>query len=408
MELIKNISEIRELFPALKQSVNGKDLVYFDNGATAQKPISVIELINKMNSGLNGNIHRAVHELSARSTELYEEARSEIQTFLNAKEREEIVFTSGTTASINLVANSFCQKFLNKGDAIVITEAEHHSNIVPWQMACERSGAELRVLPVDDKGVWKLEKLPEILGSNVKIISVAHISNVLGIINPIKDLIGIAHKKGIPVLIDGAQGIVHTRVDVQELDCDFYVFSGHKLYGPTGTGVLYGKREILDKMPPWMGGGDMVGTVSFEKTTYAELPLKFEAGTPNFIGAAAFGEAVRFVQTIDNEFLKNHEDEMVNYLLEKLATIEGLKLYGLAPNKIPLFSFTVEGVHPTDLAMLMDKMGIALRSGQMCSEPLMTKYGVTGMLRASLAMYNTLEEAEYFIESLRRSVKMLS
>lgn len=408
MELIKNISEIRELFPALKQSVNGKDLVYFDNGATAQKPISVIELINKMNSGLNGNIHRAVHELSARSTELYEEARSEIQTFLNAKEREEIVFTSGTTASINLVANSFCQKFLNKGDAIIITEAEHHSNIVPWQMACERSGAELRVLPVDDKGVWKLEKLPEILGSKVKIISVAHISNVLGIINPIKDLIGIAHKKGIPVLIDGAQGIVHTRVDVQELDCDFYVFSGHKLYGPTGTGVLYGKREILDKMPPWMGGGDMVGTVSFEKTTYAELPLKFEAGTPNFIGAAAFGEAVRFVQTIDNEFLKNHEDEMVNYLLEKLATIEGLKLYGLAPNKIPLFSFTVEGVHPTDLAMLMDKMGIALRSGLMCSEPLMTKYGVTGMLRASLAMYNTLEEAEYFIESLRRSVKMLS
>lgn len=408
MELIKNISEIRELFPALKQSVNGKDLVYFDNGATAQKPISVIEFINKMNSGLNGNIHRAVHELSARSTELYEEARSEIQTFLNAKEREEIVFTSGTTASINLVANSFCQKFLNKGDAIIITEAEHHSNIVPWQMACERSGAELRVLPVDDKGVWKLEKLPEILGSKVKIISVAHISNVLGIINPIKDLIGIAHKKGIPVLIDGAQGIVHTRVDVQELDCDFYVFSGHKLYGPTGTGVLYGKREILDKMPPWMGGGDMVGTVSFEKTTYAELPLKFEAGTPNFIGAAAFGEAVRFVQTIDNEFLKNHEDEMVNYLLEKLATIERLKLYGLAPNKIPLFSFTVEGVHPTDLAMLMDKMGIALRSGLMCSEPLMTKYGVTGMLRASLAMYNTLEEAEYFIESLRRSVKMLS
>lgn len=408
MELIKNISEIRELFPALKQSVNGKDLVYFDNGATAQKPISVIELINKMNSGLNGNIHRAVHELSARSTELYEEARSEIQTFLNAKEREEIIFTSGTTASINLVANSFCQKFLNKGDAIIITEAEHHSNIVPWQMACERSGAELRVLPVDDKGVWKLEKLPEILGSKVKIISVAHISNVLGIINPIKDLIGIAHKKGIPVLIDGAQGIVHTRVDVQELDCDFYVFSGHKIYGPTGTGVLYGKREILDKMPPWMGGGDMVGTVSFEKTTYAELPLKFEAGTPNFIGAAAFGEAVRFVQTIDNEFLKNHEDEMVNYLLEKLATIEGLKLYGLAPNKIPLFSFTVEGVHPTDLAMLMDKMGIALRSGLMCSEPLMTKYGVTGMLRASLAMYNTLEEAEYFIESLRRSVKMLS
>ncbi|MFA6333949.1 MAG: SufS family cysteine desulfurase [Bacteroidales bacterium] len=408
MELINKISEIRNLFPALKQKVNGKDLVYFDNGATAQKPISVIEFINKMNSGVNGNIHRAVHELSARSTELYEGARGDIQKFLNAREREEIIFTSGTTASINLVACSFCQKFLKRGDAVIVTEGEHHSNIVPWQLACERSGAELRVLPVDDNGEWRLEKLPEILDNRVKIISVAHISNVLGIVNPVKELIDIAHKKGIPVLVDGAQGVVHTSVDVQDMDCDFYAFSGHKIYGPTGIGILYGKREILDNMPPWMGGGDMVGTVTFGKTTYADLPLKFEAGTPNFIGASALGEAVRFVQTIDNEFLKNHESEIVNYLLKNLTTIKGLKIYGLALDKIPLFSFTVDGLHPTDMAMLMDKMGIALRSGLMCSEPLMSKYGVTGMLRASLAMYNTIEEAEYFIESLKRSVKLLS
>ncbi len=408
MESIKNINEIRSLFPALNQKVNGKDLVYFDNGATTQKPLCVIDLINRMNSGVNGNIHRAVHELSARSTELYEGARSDIQKFINAREREEIIFTSGTTASINLVANSFCQKFLKKGDAVIVTEGEHHSNIVPWQLACERSGAQLRVLPVDENGVWMLEKLSEILDNKVKIISVAHISNVLGVLNPVSEVIDIAHKNGIPVLVDGAQGIVHSKVDVQMMNCDFYAFSGHKVYGPTGTGILYGKREILDSMPPWMGGGDMVGTVSFDKTTYADLPLKFEAGTPNFIGAAALGEAVRFVESIDNEFLKSHELNIVNYLKEKLSAINGLKVYGYSPDKIPLFSFTVDGVHPTDIAMLMDKMGIALRSGMMCSEPLMNKFGVNGMLRASLAMYNTIDEAEYFIASLKKSVKMLS
>lgn len=408
MESLKNINEIRTLFPALNQRVNGKDLVYFDNGATSQKPGCVIDIVNRMNSGLNGNIHRAVHELSARSTELYEGARSDIQKFINAREREEIIFTSGTTASINLVANSFCQKFLKNGDAVIVTEGEHHSNIVPWQLACERSGAQLRVLPVDENGAWMLGKLPELLDDRVKIIAIAHISNVLGIINPVREVIGIAHKRGIPVLVDGAQGIVHSKVDVQELDCDFYAFSGHKVYGPTGTGILYGKRDMLDSMPPWMGGGDMVGTVSFEKTTYADLPLKFEAGTPNFIGAAALGEAVRFVRSVDEEFLKSHESKIVGYLKEKLSSINGLKVYGSSPDKISLFSFTVNGVHPTDIAMLMDKMGIALRSGLMCSEPLMSKFGVTGMLRASLAMYNTIDEAEYFIESLKRSVKMLS
>lgn len=408
MDLIKDVNDLRSHFPALNQSVNGKALVYFDNGATAQKPASVIELINKMNSGLNGNIHRAVHELSARTTELYEGARDEIRRFVNAKEREEIIFTAGTTASINLVANSFCQNFLKQGDAVVVTESEHHSNIVPWQMACKRCGAELRVLKVDDNGEWIMKDLSGILDKKVKIVSAAHISNVLGIVNPIKELIEKAHKMGIPVMIDGAQGIVHSGVDVQELDCDFYVFSGHKLYGPTGIGILYGKREILEKMPPWMGGGDMVATVSFAKTTYAELPLKFEAGTPNFIGASALGEAVRFIKTIEGDFIKNNEEQLVNYLVSKLTSVKGLRIFGLSDKKIPLFSFTIEGVHPTDLAMLMDKMGVALRSGLMCSEPLMTRFGVTGMLRASLAMYNTIDEAEYFMESLKRSVKMLS
>ena len=408
MNLINDINEVRNLFPALSQKVNGKDLIYLDNGATAQKPITVIELINKMNSGVNGNIHRAVHELSARSTELYEGARSEIQKFINAREREEVIFTSGTTASINLVANSFCQKFLKKGDAVLITEGEHHSNIVPWQLACERAEAELRVLPVDSNGSWILEKLPSLLDNKVKIVSVTHISNVLGIINPIKQLIDKAHSAGAKVLIDGAQGIVHTEVDVKELDCDFYVFSGHKLYGPTGTGILYGKKNLLEEMVPWMGGGDMVGSVSLEKFSFAELPLKFEAGTPNFICAAALGEAIKFMNSIDKGFAEKHEKEIVSFITRELSKIDGIRIYGLGENKISLFSFNIEGIHPSDLAILLNKMGVAVRSGMMCCEPLMSRYGVTGMVRASLAVYNTIEEAEIFIESIKRGVRMLS
>jgi len=408
MELIKNISDIRGHFPALDQSINGKPLVYFDNGATSQKPDSVIELVNIMNSGINGNIHRAVHELSARSTQLYEDARDEVRKFINADSREEIIFTSGTTASINLVANSFSQIALKRGDAVLITESEHHSNIVPWQLACERIGADLRVLPIDDNGCWRMEELESLIADKkVKIVSAAQISNVLGIINPIKELIETCHESSIPVLIDGAQGIVHSGVDVKDLDCDFYVFSGHKLYGPTGIGILYGKREILDIMPPWMGGGDMVGTVTMKKTTYADLPLKFEAGTPNFIGAAGLGEAIRFVNKVDKKFTKDHEELLVARMLKGLATIKSLKLYGVSENKISLFSFNIGVIHPTDIAMLMDKMGVALRSGMMCSEPLMDRFGVAGMLRASLAIYNTEEEIDVFISSLARVVKML-
>lgn len=409
MELIKDITELRGHFPALSQSVNGKPLVYFDNGATAQKPDCVIELVNKMNSGVNGNIHRAVHELSARSTELYEASRESVRSFINAGSREEVIFTSGTTASINLVANSFSQTFLKKGDVVLLTEGEHHSNIVPWQMACERYGAKLRVLPVDENGCWKMELLESLLADGkVKIASVSHISNVLGVVNPIDELIEACHRFDIPVLIDGAQGIIHSSVDVKKLDCEFYVFSGHKLYGPTGIGVLFGKKEFLQKMVPWMGGGDMVGTVTFEKTTYADLPLKFEAGTPNFIGAAGLGEAVGFISKIDKKLIKEHEEMLIARMLEGLASVNALKLYGVSNKKVSLFSFNVGNVHPTDIAMLMDKMGIALRSGMMCAEPLMSRYDVSGMLRASLAMYNTVEEIDYFIASLKRVLKMLS
>lgn len=408
MNKIADINQIRSLFPALEQSVNSKTLVYLDNGATSQKPKQVIDLVNRMNSGVNGNIHRAVHELSSQTTELYEDSREAVRQFINAAQKEEIIFTSGTTASINLVAASYGGKYLRKGDSVLVSEAEHHSNIVPWQLICESKEANLRVLPVDENGNWRMDMLDNLLDSSVKIVSVSHVSNVLGLINPVEELISRAHAKGIPVMVDGAQSIVHIETDVRKLDCDFYAFSGHKLYGPTGTGVLYGKREILDSMPPWMGGGDMVDTVTFEKTTYAPLPLKFEAGTPNFIGAAAMLEAIRFVESIDKKFLENSERSIVEYMIEELLKIEGLRLYGVGESRISLFSFTVNGAHPSDLAMIMDKMGVALRSGQMCAEPLMKRYGVESMLRASFAAYNTIDEAEYFIASLKRAIKMLS
>ena len=404
---IKNIGDIRCHFPALKQQIGPKPLVYLDNGATTQKPECVIELVNIMNSEINGNVHRAVHELSARSTYLYETAREEIKSFLNARHREEIIFTSGTTASINLVANSFASRFIGRDDIILVTEAEHHSNIVPWQMVCERSGAKLAVLPVDEDGCWKMDLLDSLLNEKVKIISVAHISNVLGVVNPVEELIAKAHSRDIPVLIDGAQGIVHAEVDVQALDCDFYTFSGHKLYGPTGVGVLYGKREWLNKMPPWMGGGDMIGSVSFEGFSHAELPLKFEAGTPNYIGASGLGEAVRFISSINKEIISKNEKDIICYLDNKLPEIEGIKIYGKSERKIALFSISCEGVHPADIAAILDKMGVAVRSGQMCAEPLMMRFGVTTMLRASFAMYNTVEEAAFFVDSLKRAIDML-
>ena len=405
------VKEIRSKFPALSRKVYGKDLVYFDNAATSQRVQSVVDEWKRVSEESNANIHRAVHCLADEATQAYEQARDAVKEFINAESREEVVFTSGTTAAVNLVAFSFGEAFVKEGDEVIVTEAEHHSNIVPWQMMCRRKGAVLKVLPVDDSGYLMIEKLGGLLTDRTRILAVTHISNVLGIINPVKEIISECHSKGVPVLVDGAQGAVHCKVDVQELDCDFYAFSGHKLYAATGTGVLYGKRKWLDAMPPYMGGGEMVGTVSFAETTYAPLPMKFEAGTQNFASAATLKPAIEFIQSLnDNELIK-YNNSIRDYLLEYFKSDSRIRLYGVPrginEDKIPLFSFTVEGVHHEDLALILDKMGIAARSGQMCAEPLMDRYGVSGMLRISIAPYNTLEEAEYFVKCLNKAIGML-
>lgn len=404
---MRDLSQIRGEFPALEQKVYGKQLVYFDNAATAQKPRAVLDLIQRMNGGINANIHRAVHKLSAEATDLYEGGREAVRQYINAARREEVICTSGTTASINLVANTYGERFLSAGDVVLISECEHHSNIVPWQLLCERKGAELRVLPVDESGAWRMDLLDSLLDERVKIVSATHISNVLGLVNPVEELIRRAHAIGAVVLIDGAQGIVHQQVDVQKLDCDFYVFSGHKIYAATGIGILYGKEHLLEKMPPWMGGGDMVDTVTFAKTTYAPLPLKFEAGTPNFIGGATLAPALEFAKEVMSVNYIEEEKEKIDYLYQNLKAIDGLRLYGEGKGKIPVFSFSIEGAHHEDVALLLDKMGVAVRSGMMCAEPLMARFGKSGMLRASLAPYNTLQECEIFIAALHRAVSML-
>ena len=407
----KILEDIRTAVPALSQQVYGKPLVYLDNAATSQKPVQVIELVNMMNSGLNGNVHRAMHYLSEQATMLYEQARERVRKYINAPERENIIFTSGATAAINLVASSFCYRFLKNGDSVVIAGDSHHSNIVPWQIACERAGARLKVVPVDENGRLEIERVDSLIDSRTRLVAVTHISNVLGIVNDIGQITEMAHARGAKVLVDGAQGIVHAKVDVQAMDCDFYAFSGHKVYGETGSGVLYGKSDLLNQMPPYMGGGEMVETVTYEKTTYAPLPLKFEAGTPNFIAAASLAPALDFADAlVSGEWgraAKEEEAAILAYLPDALREIEGLTLYGTSGQKIPLFSFSVDGCNSSDIAQMLDKLGIAVRSGQMCSEPLMNRYGVTGMVRASFAPYNTLEEAVYLADSLKRVVKML-
>lgn len=404
------IDDIRSVFPALSRKVYGKNLVYFDNAATVQRPQPVIDCWNRMAVDSNANIHRAVHRLAEEATEAYESARDTVKNFINAVSREEIVFTSGATASVNLVAFSFGEAFIGDGDEVIVTEAEHHSDIVPWQMLCLRKGAVLKVLPVDDSGHLKVEKLKSLISPRTKIMAVTHISNVLGLVNPVKEIVAECHAKGVAVLVDGAQGIVHQNVDVQDMDCDFYVFSGHKMFAATGTGVLYGKKKWLDQMPPFMTGGEMVGTVKYTGTTFAPLPMKFEAGTQNFAGAATLTPAVHTAVSFRSPELRENEDAVKAYLLDKLLNDNRIHLYGVPScldEKIPLFSFSVTGAHHEDLALIMDKMGIALRSGQMCAEPLMDRFGVTGMLRASLVAYNTMEEAEYFIASLDKAIKML-
>ena len=405
------VNEIRKQFPALSRKVYGKDLVYFDNAATSHRTQSVIDEWNRISAESNANIHRAVHRLADEATQAYEQARDAVQAFLNAESRQEIVFTSGTTAAVNLVAFCFGEAYVKEEDEVIVTEAEHHSNIVPWQMMCNRKGAVLKVLPVDDTGHLMVENLDEILSDRTRIMAVTHISNVLGLINPVEDIIRKCHERGVPVLVDGAQGAVHCKVDVQKMDCDFYVFSGHKLYAATGTGVLYGKRKWLESMPPYMGGGEMVGTVTFAETTYAPLPMKYEAGTQNFASAATLKPALEFINSLNDNELINYTDRIRDYLLDVFMNDERIDLYGVPrgtnEEKIPLFSFTVKGVHHEDLALILDKMGIAVRSGQMCAEPVMDRFGVTGMLRVSLAPYNTMEEAEYFVKCLNKAIDML-
>lgn len=404
------VDEIRSAFPSLSRKVYGKDLVYFDNAATVQRPQSVIDCWNRIVRDSNANIHRAVHLLAEEATDAYESARDAVQHFINASSREEIIFTSGATASINLAAFSFGEAFVGEGDEVIVSEAEHHSDIVPWQMMCQRRGASLKVLPVDDTGHLRMDMLDSLITSRTRIVAVTHISNVLGLVNPVRRIVEKCHSRGVPVLVDGAQGIVHQSVDVQELDCDFYVFSGHKVFAAPGTGVLYGKKKWLEQMPPFMTGGEMVGTVRFSGTTFAPLPMKFEAGTQNFAGVATLKPAIETALAFRSAELKENEDSIKCFLLDKLLNDNRIHLYGIPSSpeeKIPLFSFSVDGAHHEDLALILDKMGIALRSGQMCAEPLMDRFGVTGMLRASLVAYNTMQEAEYFISSLDKAIKML-
>ena len=402
-----DVEQIRKEFPILDREVYGRKLVYLDSGATAQKPEAVLRVVDQLHRELNANIHRGVHYLSEQATERYEEARAEVARFVGAAEKEEIVFTAGATASINLVAYAWSEKFLQAGDNILVSELEHHSNIVPWQLAAERKGAEIRVLPFGDEGRLEIEKLPTLLDARTKLVAVTQASNTLGTRPDLKPIIEAAHAVGAVVLVDGCQGVVHGGVDVQALDCDFYAFSGHKLYGPTGIGVLYGKRELLEAMPPFMGGGDMVDRVSFEKTTYAPVPLKFEAGTANYIGAIGLAEAMRFLRSLDMEAVEAHEQELLRYATEQLQRIEGLRIYGTTPNKCAILSFNVEGVHGYDMGMILDKLGIAIRTGQHCAEPVMHHFGVQGMCRASLALYNTREEIDALVRGVERAVRML-
>lgn len=405
-----SVNEIRHMFPLLSRQIYGKQLIYFDNAATSQRPQSVLDLWNRLSTQSNANIHRGIHRLSEEATAEYENTRDYVRQFLNAQHREEIVFTSGTTAAINLVAFSFGEAFVGEGDEVIVSEVEHHSDIVPWQMMCQRKKAVLKVLKVDDSGHLMVDSLNSLITERTKIVAVTQISNVLGIVNPIDRIVEICHSKGVPVLVDGAQGIVHHGMDVTKTDCDFYAFSGHKIYAATGVGVLYGKKKWLDKMPPYMGGGEMISTVKFSGTTYAPLPEKFEAGTQNFTGVPTLRPAIEMALMMRDESLTKYCDEVKEYLMEELMKDERVTLYGVPSSmeeKIPLFSISVKGAHHEDLALILDKMGIAARSGQMCAEPCMDRFGVTGMLRLSLAPYNTMEEAEYFIKSLDKAVKML-
>lgn len=403
-----DIAKIRAEFPVLQQQVNGKPLSYFDNAATTQKPISVINALSEYYEGYNANIHRGIHTLAEKATKAFENTRESVRNFINAKEREEIIFTKGTTESINLVASTFGRKEINAGDEIIISGLEHHSNIVPWQMLAEEKGANIKVIPVNEHGELDIEAYKSLLSSKTKLVAVNHASNSLGTINPIKQIIDLAHEHGTKVLIDGAQASAHLPIDVQALDCDFYAISAHKFYGPTGTGALYGKRSLLEDMPPYQGGGEMIKDVSFEKTTYNDIPYKFEAGTPNIGDVIAFNEAIQFVNKYGKEAMAAHEAELLAYGTEKLSGIKGLRIIGTAKEKVSVISFLIDNVHPFDIGQMLDARGVAVRTGHHCTQPLMDRLGIEGTVRASFAVYNTKEEIDRMVEGIERIVKFMS
>lgn len=401
-----DVKEIRKDFPILGRKIHGKDLIYFDNGATTQKPNCVIEAMNDAYLDKNANIHRGVHHLSQIATQAHEDARAKVQKFINAKHAHEIIFTRGTTESINLVAFSFGEAFLKEGDEVIVSTMEHHSNIVPWQMLEQRKGIKLRVVPINEKGELDMDAFASMLNEKTKLVSIMHVSNVLGTINPVEEIIRLAHAKNVPVMIDGAQAIAHTEVDVQALDVDFYVFSAHKIYGPNGIGVLYGKEEWLNKMPPYQGGGEMIATVTFEKTVYNELPFKFEAGTPDYVGSVGLAAALDYVSKIGIKNIEAYETELLHYATEKLSKIEGIRFYGTADHKGAVISFLVRDIHHYDMGMLLDKLGIAVRTGHHCAQPLMQNYGIEGTVRASFSFYNTKEEIDLFVKAVERVSNM--
>lgn len=401
-----DVKEIRKDFPILERKIHGKDLIYFDNGATTQKPKCVIEAMNDSYLDKNANIHRGVHHLSQVATQAHEDARATVQKFINAKHAHEIIFTRGTTESINLVAFSFGEAFLKEGDEVIVSTMEHHSNIVPWQMLEQRKGIKLRVVPINEKGELDMDAFASMLNEKTKLVSIMHVSNVLGTINPVEEIIRLAHEKNVPVMIDGAQAIAHTEVDVQALDVDFYVFSAHKIYGPNGIGVLYGKEEWLNKMPPYQGGGEMIATVTFKKTVYNELPFKFEAGTPDYVGSVGLAAALDYVNKIGIRNIEAYETELLHYATEKLSHIEGIRFIGTADHKGAVISFLVKDIHHYDMGMLLDKLGIAVRTGHHCAQPLMQNYGIEGTVRASFSFYNTKEEIDQFVKAVERVSNM--
>lgn len=401
-----DVTKIREDFPILSRKIYDRPLVYLDNGATTQKPLCVLDAMREEYLNVNANVHRGVHYLSQQATDLHEQAREKVRKFINAGSVNEIIFTRGTTESLNLVVSSFCDGFMNEGDEVIVSVMEHHSNIVPWQLQAARKGISLRVIPMNDKGELLLDEYEKLFTERTKIVSVTHVSNVLGTVNPVKEIVRIAHEHGVPVMVDGAQSTPHFAVDVQDIDCDFFAFSGHKMYGPTGVGVLYGKEDWLDRMPPYQGGGEMIESVSFEKTVFEHLPFKFEAGTPDYVATHGLATAIDYISSIGIDNISRHEQELTRYCMERMQEIDGIRLFGTANDKDAVVSFLVGDIHHLDMGTLLDRLGIAVRTGHHCAQPLMIRLGIQGTVRASFAMYNTKQEIDVLVEGIKRVSKM--